>query len=170
MRGKWWVVLLLVGFLAGSWAGEDPWTGKSRADVVTLLGEPKKAKTSKDGGELLVYKLVRLREGTVPEPGMSVLNVPGVGVVGLWAAPQSMSDVEAGIAPTTVDRHGRSAEGGAGAPAPEEASISWDLDKKEVTRSWEERPAIKGKVTLKFQVNAAGEIESWSVSPKRAAK
>lgn len=172
MRRGSWIVLMTVGCLVGVWAAEpaeddDPWAGKTRSDVVTLLGEPTKTKRVAAGGEVLTYKLVRLEEGAVPPAGMTILNVPGIGVVGQMPKAGAAKPGDATITPTQVDEKGRPVEGGV--TTEESLTISWDADTKEVERSWEERPAIRGRVTLKFNVTAAGGIESWSVSPKKAA-
>ena len=170
MRRVMCVVLLAAGFLAlvhaGESAAEDPWAGKSRSDVETLLGKPTKTKDAGDGTEVLIYKFVRLHEGAVAPVGMSMLNVPGVGVVGQMPDPGTFDD-DLGIEPTRVDKYGRGVEGGM--RGEDEYSVSYDTETKKVERSWEERPSIRGKVTLRFRVNADGEIESWSVSPKKAA-
>ena len=55
---------------------EDPWTGKSRDDLLTLLGEPTKKKADGKGSELWAYKLVRLDPDLPPEPGVMVLERP----------------------------------------------------------------------------------------------
>jgi hypothetical protein len=172
MRRKLWVAWVTVACLAGVCAAaaatdEDPWAGKTKSDVVALLGDPTKTKDVSDGGEMLTYKFVRLEEGAVPPIGMTVLSVPGIGVVGQMPKSGSRSEGETTITPTQVDKKGRPVEGGLTTET--STNISWDSDGKEVERSWEERPAIRGKITLKFNVTAAGEIESWSVSPKKAA-
>lgn len=172
MRRGPWIVLMTIGCLVGVWAAEpvpddDPWAGKTESDVVTLLGEPTKTKDVADGGRVLTYKLVRLAEGAVPPTGMTVLNVPGIGVVGQMPKPGAVKAGDTTIAPTRVDARGRPIEGGV--TTEESLTMSWDPDTGEVERSWEEGPAIRGKVTLKFHVTADGGIESWSVSPKKAA-
>lgn len=167
------IALMLAGcvILAGTAvpaAAADPWTGKSRQELETLLGEPTKEKKKSDGSALLVYKLVRLEEGAIPPPEMTVLNVPGVGVVAQMQRPGAMDGDEVSIRPTEMDAAGRGT--GGGIESEETHSISWDTDGKKIERSWEgsERPAIRGKVTLKFQLTAGGTIDSWSVSPKKA--
>jgi hypothetical protein len=172
MRRGPWIVLMTIGCLVGVRAAEpvpddDPWAGKAESDVVTLLGEPTKTKDVADGGRVLTYKLVRLAEGAVAPTGMTVLNVPGIGVVGQMPKPGTVKAGTSTITPTRVDKKGRPIEGGV--TTEETASISWDTDGKKIEHSWEEQPAIRGKITLKFRVTAAGAIESWSVSPKKAA-
>jgi hypothetical protein len=172
MRRGLWIVLTTVGCLVGVWAAEpasddDPWAGKTKSDVVTLLGDPTKTKDVADGGQVLTYKLVRLAEGAVAPAGMTVLNVPGLGVVGQMPKSGATVEGDTTITPTEVDKKGRPA--GGGVTTEETVSVSWDTDTKEVERSWEDRPAIRGKVTLKFHVTESGEIESWSVAPKKAA-
>jgi hypothetical protein len=167
-----WVALLAVGCLAGAWAAdapaEDPWKGKTRADVTALLGEPTKTKTSGDGTEALTYKLYRLHEDAVPPPEVMVLNVPGIGVVGQMQQLDTLGAGDVALVPDERDRKGRGTGGGVGS-GEESYSVEYDPKSGEVTRSWEEKPAFRGKVTLKFQVSGDGSVESWSVSPKKAA-
>jgi hypothetical protein len=146
---------------------EDPWKGKTRSDVITLLGDPTKTKKTDDRGSVLIYKLLRLQEEAIPPPGLTVLDVPGIGVVGQMQTTRTMTGTDVDILPTEVDKQGRGT--GGGVTEEENVSISWDKDGKKVERSWEERPAIRGKLTLKFNIAPGGEIESWSVSPKKAA-
>jgi hypothetical protein len=172
MRRKLWLMMGAVVCLAGVCAAEpakneDPWAGKTKSDVVALLGDPTKTKQIAEGGEELTYKFKRLEEGAVPPVGMTVLNVPGIGVVAQVPKTVSRGEGDTTITPTRVDKKGRPVEGGV--TTEESTNISWGTDGKKVERSWEERPAIRGKVTLKFNVTAAGEIASWSVKPKKAA-
>jgi hypothetical protein len=145
---------------------EDPWSGKTKTDVTNLLGEPTKAKKSADGS-LLTYKLLRLEQDAIPSSSMIVLDVPGIGVVARMLSDYSSGGSDVTIEPTELDRQGRGTGGGVGEQ--ESASISWNTESKTTERSWEERPAIRGKLTLKFRIDPSGAIESWSVSPKKAA-
>jgi hypothetical protein len=154
--------------VAGLHAGDagDPWVGKTREDLVLLLGEPGKTKTT-DDGEHLTYKLVRLEKGAAPPFGMIVVSVPGVrGPVGIVTAPsRDGSDVT--INPTQVDPRGRPM--GGGVETDESYTVTRDSEGNE-QRSWDDRSAIVGKLTLRFELGADGKIASWSVSPKKAAK
>ena len=75
------------------------------------------------------------------------------------------------IQPTDLDPEGR----GSNAGLPRE-SVSGSATYNSNTKTWEtnstgdDRAAIKGKLTLKFTVDASGTIQGWSVSPKKAAK
>jgi hypothetical protein len=165
------LVLLVVGFVGGVCGGEpadeDPWVGKSREDVVTFLGEPNKTKDAGDGGEILIYKFVRLREGDIAPMGMAVLNVPGIGLVGRMPGPAAMKLDTVIEDPGTTNRRGRPAEGGLGED--EKLSVSYDADSGELERSWEERTVPSGgKATLKLHLDASGKVVSWTVSPKKA--
>jgi hypothetical protein len=156
-----------------AWAAEpdpsaDPWKGKSRSEVLTLLGDPTKAKKSENGEELLIYRFVRLDENAVAPVGMAVLNVPGIGVVGRRLGADTREQPEVGIEPTELDKRGHRTGGGV-TEQEESHTITWDKEGKHVEPAWEERPATRGKVTLKLWLNRDGEVASWSVSPKKAA-
>jgi heat shock protein HslJ len=168
MRRVLVVAGLILVCLTGLQAGEaDPWAGKNRTDVVMLLGEPNKTKSA-NGGEILTYKLVRLDEGAMPPVGMRVLGVPGIrGLVGTRTPSGAINGDEVAINPTEVDGKGRGT--GGGVEIEESSSISWNTKDKQLERSWEDRPATRGKLTLKFHVSADGTIETWSMSPKKAA-
>jgi hypothetical protein len=146
----------------------DPWHGKTRSDVLTLLGEATKTKESADGRSVLIYKLLRLHEGAVAPTGMTILDVPGIGIVGQMQQPGALKGGEVDILPTETDKQGRGT--GGGLTEEEKLTISWDPDTKKTERSWDDRPAIRGKLTLQFRLTPTGEIESWAVSPKKAAK
>lgn len=145
---------------------DDPWKGKSRSEVIALLGEPAKTKDARQGGEKLVYKFVRLEEGAIPPPGVAVLEVPGIGVVGRLPQAGAMQGGEMEVEPTETDRRGR--KRGGGLTREESVSVTWEDGKKRVERTGDDRPAIRGKVTLKLVVGPDGKVESWFVSPRKA--
>ena len=151
---------------AKSKSAQDPWSGKTSTDVVMLLGEPTKTRKT-DDGSVLIYKLLRLEPDAVAPATMIVLDVPGIGVVARMLKDDSMRGVEISIEPTEVDKRGRGT--GGGVTEQETASVTWNTDSRKIEHSWEERPAIRGKLTLKFELDPHGTIESWSVSPKKAA-
>ena len=161
------VALFCLTALHAADSPEDPWSGKTRADAVALLGEPNKTKTIGDDETILIYKLVRLEDGAIPPAGMRVLNVPGLGVVAQVLPDALDYGGKVTINPTEMDDKGHVTAGGAATE--ETLSMSWDTEDKELTRSWQDKPAVRGKATLKLHVNAKGEILDWSVSPKKAA-
>ena len=158
------LLLLAVPSLA---TAPDPWIGKSRDELTTLLGEPNKTKRSK-AGTTLTYKLARLEEGSIPPSGMSVIKVPGVsGMLGLSPGGTKMQVASTASDSAPDDKYGRG--GGGDVDAGESHSVSWSK-KDGVERSWDDRSAIRGRVTLKFTVDGSGQIVDWSVSPKKAAE
>lgn len=162
-------------FVAGS--GEvlsespDPWRGKSRQDVLSLLGEPTKSKTGR-GEETLTYKLIRLTLESSLAPGVLIVDLPGVGLVGkIERDPETRAD-DTMYQPTEFDEEGRPIAGGF--KEEPERSISWDTETGEVERDWDpslpDDLARASKLTVKFRLNAEGLVEDWSVSPKKAAR
>ncbi|MDH3627189.1 MAG: hypothetical protein OES25_05975 [Acidobacteriota bacterium] len=72
------LILLSPGLAADEpTAEENPWVGKSRAEVVELLGEPQSVKR---GGERLTYKFVRVDPLTAGQVEMPLIAVPGIGI------------------------------------------------------------------------------------------
>jgi hypothetical protein len=143
---------------------EDPWTGKGRDDLLTLLGEPTKKKADGKGSEQWTYKLVRLDPDAPPQPGVAVLNVPGIGMVGQLPAPGT-PEGNMQLDAAGYDNDGRPTSGGW--QPQEEASVSWGKDGKKVEYSGDDTPSVQGKLTLKFHLTG-GRVERWSVSPKKA--
>ena len=167
MRSTLLVAFLLVSLLPLAAADLDPWIGKSRDDLLAVLGEPNKTKKS-DAGQLLVFKLVRLEEDSPPPSGMQVLKVPGVkGMLGLMPPKALVPTADSVSTMGPEDKYGRG--GGGDVETSESHSISWSKEDG-LERSWDEQPAIRGRLTLKFTVDAAGNIVDWSVSPKKAAE
>ncbi len=155
------------GARAAGAAEPDPWRGKSRAEIVTLLGEPHKTTRGAAGAETLTYRLVRLDESAIAPQGMSVLNLPGIGIVGRMHDIDPRDGREVSMGPTELDKRGRGTGGG----IEEEQSfdVTWNSDKGQLERSWDERSAIRGRLKLVFELGPAGAIERWSVSPKKRA-
>ena len=156
------VLLVYAGPLPA--ADPDPWVGKTRADLVALLGEPHKVKAS-DEGEILTFKLLRMEEASIPPSGVRLLWVPGVkGTLGTMMPPGNIPQETAGIQPTDIDQQGRGT--GGGVETDESYTVSWS-NKDGVERSWQDGPNIRGKLTLKFTLNKTNKIVTWTVSPKK---
>jgi hypothetical protein len=147
---------------------EDPWRGKRREDLELLLGVPDGERQAAHGGRVLTYKLVRLADAARAPDDVLVLDVPGVGVVGRLSRRGPQSGAQDSVEPTEVDNRGRSV--GGGITTSESHSISWDKESGNVERSWEERPALAGRVTLRFELAGDGTITSWSAKPPPRAR
>lgn len=146
-------------------AAADPWTGKSRADVIQVLGEPSKAKRESDGGETLTYSFRRIPPNAPPHPDALLLYVPGVGLV-------AKIGKEGGAAPMTNDAPRYDEQGrpvGAGPEQSYSAGSSYDLDSGKVTHTASEpdNPEVKGKVKVRFILDAGGTVTGWSASNKK---
>jgi len=162
---------ILVG--AGALGGEaestepDPWTGKSRPEIVQLLGEPDKAKTDRDGVETLTYKFFRVDPDAPPGPAAVLIHVPGVGLVARVDKKLTRDADPMYIDPAEFDEQGRRTSGGA-SPS-QSASTSYDPKSGEMTKTWDghDNPVVKGKATVKFVVASDGRVIEWSASGKR---
>jgi len=157
------VVLPAVAYAGDSGSDEeqDFWTGKKRPEIVTMLGEPTKAKTSEDGSETLTYRFVRIRDGSVPSPDLEVMSLPGVGLVGR-TLDRHGSDLR-------VDSSGLDGDGNllpGGPSTSRSAGSSWNKDDGWQTDGGETGTAASGKVKLKLQLGRDGRVESWTISPK----
>lgn len=147
-------------------ATEDPWKGKHREEVVSLLGEPTKHRVSKHG-ETLFYSFVRVDPAAPPDDGALLLYVPGVGLVA------KVLDVRGPLVavpggPLDTDEQGRPLGGGA-AP-PETVTVTRNLETGEVRWLPAEDPGaplMVGKVKLRFDLDREGRVARWSASPKR---
>lgn len=160
------VLALAVGPIV---AADDParfWDGKSKTDVVLLLGEAPKSKRGADGGERLTYWLVRLREGAHPQPGLIPIQLPGVGLVGRQL--DDLDTTRTTIEPTTIDDRGRPV--GGGVTYTDSTSTTWNVGKKD--KDGEPKKAeglprdrgkdVLGRVKVVFQLDAQGRVLSWS--------
>lgn len=162
------VVSVLVAGAGPVLSAGDPWLGRSRDDVVALLGEPSKAKPSAHGATL-TYKLARPHTERPAPPGGRVISVPGVGVVVRMPEPGAPAARGESLGSIEVDEHGRPLGTGVEQP-PEEYSVTWSKGgERTVESTFEEPPALGKKLTLKFELDAAGLVAGWSVSPKSEA-
>lgn len=146
-------------------AGEDPWHGKPRSEIVKLLGEPDKAKPVRGGGETLAYTLYRIAPDAPPHPQALLIEVPGVGVVA--RIDRSLGAERMTIEPPMYDEQGRPV--GGGLTSTRGASTSYDLDEGKLSRSstQDDKPLVAGKVKVRFVLDASGQVVDWSVSGKK---
>jgi hypothetical protein len=135
-----------------------------RAEVVKLLGEPDKTKTSRDGRETLTYTFDRIAPDAPPHPEVMLMHVPGIGVVARIDRSRSSSTLE--LAPPEYDKGGRPA--GGGLTQSTKTSTSYDPKTGKVTESSGavEKPQVRGKVKLRLVLAPNGPVESWSASGK----
>jgi len=169
---------LVLGLTQATWAyggsdgaadGADPWIGKTRGAVISLLGEPMKVKTGKDGTRTLTYKLVRLDPNSPAIPGVTLFSLPGVGLVGRYDRPIGTAGYDLAIDPITLDDEGRRTGGGVGADS-QGGGTSWDLGtgkKTSTVHGGAENPPIRGKLTVKFRIRSDDTIRDWSASGKK---
>ena len=157
------IVLALLALALPAIAADDPWVGRTRDEVVVALGEPAKAKLSKDGSGRLVYKFHRLREGAIPGSRMMPVAVDGVGTV-YRILPREEGDLA--FEPTTIDDDGKPVAGGV--RRNEGGGSSYDPKTREFEKDWDpaDDVAVAGKVKLTFEIGADGRVAAWSVSPK----
>lgn len=159
--------------VAGAWGGGseatevDPWTGKTRAEIVHLLGEPDKAKTDGSGVETLTYKFFRVDPDAPPGPAAQILHVPGVGLVARIDKSLTRSADPMWIEPTVLDEQGRQTSGGT-TPTRSD-SASYDPKSGVTSKSWEgsDNPVVKGKATVKFVLDTDDRIVKWSAPGKK---
>lgn len=140
---------------------EDPWIGKTRAEVVELLGKPQKAKRSGRDGEKLTYKFLRLNPSGQARLDVELISVPGVGIVAKPTKLGSGPDSGLAVRPTEYDEHGRPNSGG------EEVSMTFDKEKGKLVPSDSEASTGLGKVKLFLILDAEGRVTEWSVSGKK---
>jgi hypothetical protein len=145
---------------AGEPAGEDPWIGKARAEVIRALGEPSKIKRASDGSEALLYTFRRVPPDAPPHPDALLLHVPGVGLVAKIGKGGSADTLS--MDPPLYDEQGRPA--GGGLTRTSSASSSYDLESHEVkhTASESDNPEVKGKVKVRFDLDERGVVRDWS--------
>ena len=146
----------------------DPWNGKPRAEIVELLGEPKKVKMAGRDGETLTYKVYRGEAAALIRSGMRVIPVPGVGVVGI-KPPDSASDLFATGIPVTDRASGPYQPGISDRSLPvETVTRSYDAESGEWTTTGGEKGATstKGKIKLRFVLDAEGRVKEWSAGRK----
>ncbi len=139
---------------------EDPWVGKSRAEVTELLGKPSKAKRA-GGGEKLTYKFLRLDPWAPAKLDVRMISVPGIGVVA-QATKIDTGGVSTHVGPTEVDEQGRPVHDGPGMT--ETHSMEYDPKTGRLERSDLQSSTAKGKVKLRLTLGANGRVTEWSVS------
>jgi len=140
----------------------DPWTGKPRTEVIQALGEPSKIKQGSHGGETLIYSFRRVGPDAPPHPDALLLHVPGVGLVakiGKGGGAEALT-----LEPPRYDEQGRPVEGGLTRNS--NATSSYDLETGEVkhTSSEPDNPEVRGKVKVRFEVDAQGVVTAWSAT------
>lgn len=155
------LAILLVPVLAA----DDPWVGRSRDEVVAALGEPDKAKEARGGGETLVYRFFRLREGAVPGPRMTPVAVEGIGAL-YRVVPDDLEPLE--YEPTGIDADGRPVAGGPRSNFG--GSTSYDAGTGAIERDWDDDDTVDvaGKVKLTLTLDPSGRVTEWKVAPKDA--
>ncbi|ANM31542.1 hypothetical protein ABI59_21215 [Acidobacteria bacterium Mor1] len=149
-------------------AQADPWIGKPIADVIAILGTPTKVKGSEGGPRTLTYRLLRIRPGAVPPPGVGLVQLNGIGMVGQDQVAKSPDPDSIRIEPTELDRQGRSVNVGTGGAQVQEAGATYDLKSKELKTTPDPNAGVLGKLKVRFRVDAGGKIVEWTVSPKSA--
>jgi hypothetical protein len=164
MKRALWVLVLAVSLARAADPATkepDPWTGKARAEVVQLLGEPDKAKTAKDKRETLTYTFHRIPPDAALDPQLITLHVPGVGIVA--RVDRSGPPDAVGIEPPEYDQSGRPT--GGGRTQSSSASSTYDTKTGKMTQTSSEHgsPQVAGKVKLQLVVGADGHVETWSV-------
>jgi hypothetical protein len=153
--------------IGSSAVAEDVWTGRTRSELVTTLGEPTSRKRLPGGGERLVYKLVRFEEGTAPA-GMIVITLPGIGLVGRPASEQPVPE-EVSVEPTVVDEDGQLVAGGVTTRQTKE--ITWSSkDGLEEAPEEPEQPATLGKIKVAFVLDPQGTVRDWFALPRQRAR
>jgi len=143
-------------------AAEDPWLGKTRAEVVERLGKPDKAKRSGRDGEKLTYKFRRLDPSAAPRLDVRLLSVPGVGIVAKATKAGIGSNMSMSVVATETDEHGRPI--GSGVAMTETASITYDPKTGKQVSSDLEASTKLGKVKLFLTLDAQGRVTEWSAS------
>ena len=157
--------MMFPGAIAGEDGGaEDPWRGKSRADVEAMLGVPDKIKKGQEG-ETLVYKMLRFAEDAEPTPGMVLLELPGVGLVGRvpeFDDPRYRETTS--IEPSGYDEQGRPVAGGVSTSSSYSKSIHIGKDDNPPDPT-PNAPESVGKAKLVFHI-AGDHVRDWSISSK----
>ena len=156
-------VLLFLSQLAVS--GADPWKGKEASAVLELLGPPQKQSTSKAGDESWVYRFVRVVEGDLADPSLTLLEVPGVGLVGRRPEDGGGSAPTVSVEPTVLDEQGHPT---GGLTTTESRSMSWSKDKGKVVSGEPPPGSSSRKIKLTFRLDATGRVVDWDVQPKPA--
>lgn len=162
------VVVLLLLFVPAT-AGdqkkdEDPWIGKTRAEVVDLLGKAHKAKAGRDG-EKLTYKFFRIDPDAPVPLDMRLIPVPGLGVVAKAGDPAVDDGTNVAIGPTEFDKHGRATSGGVAVQ--QSATATYNTSTGKFDQSGPRGSVVRGKVKLQLTFDRSGKVVDWSVSGKK---
>jgi hypothetical protein len=169
------IVATTLGAQGASLAAEPiTWVGRTRDEVVALLGRPDKSKKAKNAkkakgdkdGRVLVYNVYRLAEGAVVEGGVVVFDLEGVGTVARPRLAAVPSEAAVAVEPIELDAEGRRTGGGVGRSETYSRSIALGKDDPDPQPRGGGLPAHEGKLKLSLVVNGEGRVESWDVSPK----
>jgi len=170
MRNAFLVTGMVLFAMLPAWAAEakqkeeDPWIGKTRAEVVEMLGKPQKVGRPGRDGERLTYKFFRI-DPELPLPlDMRMILVPGLGMVAAAGTPATGNSADVAIGPTEFDKHGRGTTGG---NTTESVSRTYELESGKLEHSGPQRSAVLGKVKLLLVLDRGGLVTSWSVSGKK---
>lgn len=152
--------LLLATLVVPPVLATDPWVGKTRAEVEARLGEPDKVRD----GSRLVYRFHRLAKGAMPGPRTVTVEVPPIGTL-VRVVPRDPEPIT--IEPTAVDRDRALKPGGTRTGG--RTSATYDPETRRFEPDWDpdDRVETAGKVKLTFDLDAAGTVSAWAVSPKR---
>jgi hypothetical protein len=158
-------LLLLLATALSPARAEEVWVGRTRAELVAVLGEPSSDKRTPEGGERLVYKLYRLEEGAQPT-GMVVISLPGIGPLGR-PAHERVTEETLSLEPTVVGDDGRLASGGV--TATQSRGISWSKaeGKRETPEPAADETARRGRIKVAFELDRSGAIREWYALPRR---
>ncbi|HXV76875.1 MAG TPA: hypothetical protein VD788_11225 [Candidatus Polarisedimenticolaceae bacterium] len=173
MLGRLVVGLLLLSVASRAPAAEadaprqDPWKGKTRSEVVGLLGEPDKTKTDKQGVLSLTYRFNRIDPMAPSQPDAIFLQVPGVGVVARIDKSRRPPPDAMTIEPPQFDEQGRQTAGGVSETR--SATTSYDIDSKEVSHSTSASAGPPGgsRVTLRFEIGSDGRVVDWTTTGEK---
>lgn len=144
---------------------KDPWVGKTRAEVVELLGEPQKVKkkNAKQGAQL-TYKFLRIDPSAPGQLTTPLTMVPGVGIVAKpQQGPEGSTALE--IHGTSFDEQGRPTSVGGFAPV-ETSSATYEPKIGRIVRDGPDARLPSGKVKLRLVLDDEGRVVEWSVSGK----
>ena len=162
------IVILVLALVAPAvHAANDPWIGRSRDEVVVVLGEPDRAKVADEGSGRLVFKFHPLREGAVPGPRRMPVTVDGIGTL-FRVLPLEPDD--SAFEPTTIDHDGAMVPGGVRGSRGGSTSFDPDTREVETDRGPADNVEVAGKVKRTVEFDADGKVMRWSVSPEGAIR
>jgi hypothetical protein len=149
-------VLTVLALAVLSSTDPTPFEGRTRDEIVKLLGRPSSSSREADGSERLVYKLRRLEEG-VPSPDMAVVTVPEHGTLVRQLPPEPPLE-QATVSPA-LDEYGRPI-------LTQELEVTFGEDGLEKPEKPSAGPRLGKKVRLTLELDASGKVRSWTVAPK----